>query len=329
MERLLHSPHYGERWARHWLDAARYADSDGFEKDKPRQVWFYRDWVINALNRDLPYNQFVIEQIAGDLLPNRHAGSDGGHRVPAQLDDQRRGRHRSRAVPHGGDVRSHGRDRQERSWASPFSARSATTTSTIRSRRKNTTGMFAFLNNSHEANIAVVHAGRADEARGDLPADSGDRRRSCSIGIPDGQERMAQWEDKAKAISRSGPWCSLTSTTSRTAGKNICRWRMARSWRRATRRRSTRVKMTVKTDAAEHHRVSAGAAERSESAAGRSGPIDQGHLRADRVQSGSSAGGCGRRNQSKVKIRRAHGGYQSAGDAAGSHLRRQDRHERA
>ena len=70
VERLLKSPHYGERWGRHWLDAARYADSDGFEKDKPRFVWFYRDWVVNAFNRDLPYDQFIIEQIAGDLLPN-------------------------------------------------------------------------------------------------------------------------------------------------------------------------------------------------------------------------------------------------------------------
>ena len=70
VDRLLASPHYGERWARVWLDAARYADSNGYEKDAPRFVWFYRDWVINALNRDLPYNQFVIEQIAGDLLPN-------------------------------------------------------------------------------------------------------------------------------------------------------------------------------------------------------------------------------------------------------------------
>ena len=69
VERLLASPHYGERWARIWLDAARFADSDGYEKDKMRQVWFYRDWVSNSLNRDLPYNQFVIEQIAGDLLP--------------------------------------------------------------------------------------------------------------------------------------------------------------------------------------------------------------------------------------------------------------------
>ncbi len=70
IERLLASPHYGERWGRHWLDAARYADSDGYEKDKRRMVWFYRDYVINAFNRDLPYNQFVIEQLAGDELPN-------------------------------------------------------------------------------------------------------------------------------------------------------------------------------------------------------------------------------------------------------------------
>jgi hypothetical protein len=68
IDRLLASPHFGERWARMWLDAARYADSDGFEKDKPRFVWMYRDWVVNAFNANLPYDQFLIEQIAGDLL---------------------------------------------------------------------------------------------------------------------------------------------------------------------------------------------------------------------------------------------------------------------
>ncbi len=69
-ERLLASPHYGERWGRHWLDAARYADSNGYEKDPMRYIWFYRDWVISAVNRDLPYDRFIIEQIAGDQLPN-------------------------------------------------------------------------------------------------------------------------------------------------------------------------------------------------------------------------------------------------------------------
>lgn len=70
VEKLLASPHYGERWGRHWLDAARYADSDGYEKDKSRQVYFYRDWVVNTFNRDLPYDQFLREQLAGDLMPN-------------------------------------------------------------------------------------------------------------------------------------------------------------------------------------------------------------------------------------------------------------------
>ena len=71
IDRLLASPHFGEKWARHWLDAARYADSDGFEKDKPRFVWFYRDWVVRSLNNDKPYNEFLKEQLAGDLIPKR------------------------------------------------------------------------------------------------------------------------------------------------------------------------------------------------------------------------------------------------------------------
>jgi hypothetical protein len=70
VDRLLASPHYGERQARHWLDIARYADSDGYTIDAPREMWRYRDWVINALNRDQPFDQFVIEQFAGDMLPN-------------------------------------------------------------------------------------------------------------------------------------------------------------------------------------------------------------------------------------------------------------------
>ena len=70
VDRLLASPRYGERWARPWLDLARYADSNGYEKDNPRVAWEYRDWVIKALNRDMPFSEFTIEQIAGDMLPN-------------------------------------------------------------------------------------------------------------------------------------------------------------------------------------------------------------------------------------------------------------------
>lgn len=68
--RLIASPHFGERWGREWLDAARYADSAGYEKDLPRYHHFYRDWVVNAMNNNMPYDEFVIKQIAGDLLPN-------------------------------------------------------------------------------------------------------------------------------------------------------------------------------------------------------------------------------------------------------------------
>jgi mono/diheme cytochrome c family protein len=70
VDRLLSSPQYGARWARLWLDLARYADTQGYEKDDRRNMWPFRDWVIEALNRDLPFDRFTIEQIAGDLLPN-------------------------------------------------------------------------------------------------------------------------------------------------------------------------------------------------------------------------------------------------------------------
>ena len=72
VDRLLDSPHYGEKWARYWLDLARYADSDGYEKDRSRPwAWRWRQWVIDAFNRDMPYDEFTVEQLAGDQLPNK------------------------------------------------------------------------------------------------------------------------------------------------------------------------------------------------------------------------------------------------------------------
>jgi hypothetical protein len=70
VDRLLASPAYGERWGRVWLDLARYADSQGYAEDRPRVIWAFRDWVIQALNDNLPFDQFTVEQLAGDLLPN-------------------------------------------------------------------------------------------------------------------------------------------------------------------------------------------------------------------------------------------------------------------
>ena len=66
---LLGSPRYGERWARRWLDLARYADTNGYEKDRDRTMWPWRDWVVSAINNGMPFDQFTIQQLAGDMLP--------------------------------------------------------------------------------------------------------------------------------------------------------------------------------------------------------------------------------------------------------------------
>ncbi|MDA9856712.1 PSD1 and planctomycete cytochrome C domain-containing protein [Rubripirellula sp.] len=83
VDRLLSSPHYGERWGRWWLDQARYADSNGYSIDSPRSIWRYREWVVDALNQGMPFDQFTIEQLAGDLLPDATVGQQvatGFHR---------------------------------------------------------------------------------------------------------------------------------------------------------------------------------------------------------------------------------------------------------
>ncbi|MBC8167732.1 MAG: DUF1549 domain-containing protein, partial [Bryobacteraceae bacterium] len=192
VDRLLASPHYGERWGRHWLDAARYADSDGYEKDKSRQVWFYRDWVINALNRDLGYDQFVIAQIAGDLLPNatqdQHVATgflrnsmineEGGiepeqFRMEAMFD-------RMEAIGKGvlgvtiqcAQCHNHKYDplRQEEYFK-----------------------LFAFLNNSHEANVSV-YTPAEQMKRADILRRTGEIEAELQHRTPDWDKRMASWE---------------------------------------------------------------------------------------------------------------------------------------
>ncbi|MDG2131561.1 MAG: DUF1553 domain-containing protein [Fuerstiella sp.] len=76
IDELLDSPQYGERWARYWLDLVRYADTSGYERDQEKPfAWKYRDWIVNALNSDMPYNRFVVKQLAGDELPDRNEES--------------------------------------------------------------------------------------------------------------------------------------------------------------------------------------------------------------------------------------------------------------
>ena len=110
VDRLLASPHYGERWARRWLDLARYADTNGYEKDRPRSIWPYRDWVIDALNAGMPYDEFTIKQLAGDMLPNATLDQKIAT-FSSKYHAQRRRRNRSSGVSLSRNDRPRGDDR--------------------------------------------------------------------------------------------------------------------------------------------------------------------------------------------------------------------------
>jgi hypothetical protein len=196
VDRLLASPHYGERWGRHWLDAARYADSDGFEKDKPRAVWFYRNWVINALNRDLPYARFIIEQIAGDLLP--HATQD---QVVAT------GFLRNSMCNEEGGI-----DPEQFRMEAMFDRMDALGKSVLGLtvqcaqchdhkfdplKQVDYYRIFAFLNNDHEANIAV-YSPEEQRKRADMLREIHQIENDLRHRHPDWRKRMHVWEETVK-----------------------------------------------------------------------------------------------------------------------------------
>jgi len=196
VDRLLKSPHYGERWGRLWLDAARYADSDGYEKDKSRQVWAYRDWVINALNRDLPYDRFVIEQLAGDELPQ----ATQEQRVAT-------GFLRNSMINEEGGV-----DPEQFRMEAMFDRMDAIGKSvlglTIQCAQchnhkfdpltqEEYYRLFAFLNNDYEANIAV-YTPAEQRQRADIFRQIHDIEAGLQHHHSDWRERMAKWETEAQ-----------------------------------------------------------------------------------------------------------------------------------
>ncbi len=201
VERLLSSPHHGERWGRHWLDGARYADSDGFEKDKARFVWFYRDWVVNAINRDLPYDQFVVEQLAGDLLPN--ATQD---QVVAT------GFLRNSMINEEGGVDPE-QFRMDAMFDRMDAIGKAVLGLTIQCAQchdhkydplaqADYYRMFAFLNNEHEGSRVVYlpdQLQRIDQLRRDMRAIEADLQHRN----PDWAERMARWEASVRDADRA------------------------------------------------------------------------------------------------------------------------------
>lgn len=213
VERLLKSPHYGERWGRHWLDAARYADSDGFEKDKARFIWFYRDWVVQAFNRDLPYDRFITEQIAGDLLPD--ATQDN---VVAT------GFLRNSMINEEGGV-----DPEQFRMDAMFDRMDAVGKSvlglTIQCAQCHTHKydpisqeeyyrLFAFLNNEHEGSRVVYQPDQlqlVDSLRRQMRAIEDDLRHHH----PDWEQRIARWEDTVRHAAEG--WQNIET---RNAGDN-------------------------------------------------------------------------------------------------------------
>ncbi len=205
VERLLASPHYGERWGRLWLDAARYADSDGYEKDKMRWAWFYRDWVIDSLNRDKPYDRFIIEQIAGDLLPNA---------TQEQL--VATGFLRNSMINEEGGI-----DPEQFRMEAMFDRMDAIGKSvlglTINCAQCHTHKydpikhdeyyrMMAFLNNSHESNIAVYTAAE-EMKRGDIFNRTREIEATMQERTPEWMTRMEAWE---KSVTGNQPeWTIL------------------------------------------------------------------------------------------------------------------------
>lgn len=204
VERLLASPHYGEKWGRWWLDAARYADSDGYEKDKQRQVWFYRDWVIRALNLDMPYNRFIVEQVAGDLLPNA-------------TQDQRvaTGFLRNSMINEEGGI-----DPEQFRMEAMFDRMDAIGKGvlgvTIQCAQCHTHKydpikhedyyrLFAFLNNTYEANIAVYTP--AEQAKRDaILKQTASIEQGLQARMPDWAQRMATWERDARKQNEKTKW---------------------------------------------------------------------------------------------------------------------------
>jgi len=196
VDRLLASPHYGEMWARHWLDAAHYADSDGYEKDKPREVWFYRDWVINSLNKNLPYDRFIIDQIAGDLLPNH-----------TQDEAVATGFLRNAQVNEEGGVDPE-QFRMESMFDRMHTMGSAILGLTIQCaqchnhkydplKQEEYYKMMAFLNNTHEANIAVYSP--ADEMkRTEILRRTHEIEGTLQRQNKNWRARMSAWEESVK-----------------------------------------------------------------------------------------------------------------------------------
>ena len=213
VDRLLESSHYGEKWGRWWLDQARYADSNGYSIDSPRSIWKYRDWVVGALNRDLSFDQFTIEQLAGDLLPNAT--------VAQQVAT---GFHRNTQINQEGGI-----DKEQFRIDSIFDRVGTTGTVWLGLTvgcaqchdhkfdpisQKEFYQLFAFFNNQDEPSIKVYPPGTDVDA---LTSQRNEIKSKMQTTIDDASEAIAQWESKLDEKSEA----SLSSGLKKVLAKSV------------------------------------------------------------------------------------------------------------
>ena len=246
VDRLLNSRHYGERWGRSWLDGARYADSDGFEKDKQRQVWAYRDWVVSAFNQNLPYDQFVIDQIAGDELPH-----------PTQDQLVATGFLRNSMTNEEGGI-----DPEQFRMEAMFDRMDAVGKNilgiTIQCAQCHTHKfdpikheeyyrMFAFLNDSNEASLAVYSPAELMK-RADIFRQIREIEGTLQHHSSHWEKRMTEWEDKVKADQPEWTVVRPTVDAISTGGQKYTPLDDGSFLAQGYAPGGHKVKMTVKTD---------------------------------------------------------------------------------
>ncbi len=203
-DRLLADVRYGEKWARHWLDAARYADTNGYEKDLPREQWIWRDWVVNAFNRDMPNDQFVIEQVAGDLLPDRTATQlvATGFLRNGMINEE------GAIVPE--QFRMEGMFDRMDTVGTTFLGLSLKCAQCHTHKfdpisHSEYYGIFSFLNNTYEAQSWVYDAGQ-EKTIAEIRAAIAEVESRLKQQLPDWQARMESWEAEEVARRNSTPW---------------------------------------------------------------------------------------------------------------------------
>lgn len=282
VERLLAPPHYGERWGRHSLDAARGTPTAMGSRRRTSRVLsrVYRDWVVSAFNRDLPYDRLVIEQIAGDLLPGATPGPASGYRFSAKRDAERGGWGGPRAVPDGSHVRPHGCHQKRAGLTIQCAQCHSHKFDPLQ--QEEYYRRSAYLNNDHESSGIAYTRRRNRCAAPNLRREMQDLEAGLRHRTPDWERRMAEWEEATRTNQTA--WAAVPHVNTGDNGERF--YYYADGSVRAASYAPTQWTAHFRGDQqpAVHRRLPPGATARSESSLPRSRPFAARLVCPERVQ---------------------------------------------